>query len=410
MQPLPLAAAPNETVYKRITRKGHTDDDDAAVVAPSSAGSNCRLTVHYNGYFEGAEQPFDSTYRRGKPFVFVTGQWATLPGLEQACRSMRVGEEAQFIIPYALLYGELGCPPRIPARADALFIMQLLRRTDVGDEQGIERLTAAERVQYAVVMPQARNVYTKAVDAFKRADYATAGRLFHKAVAGLEACTLRDESEATEQQAFVLRLYTNLALVYNKLDRPKRACLMCNEIDRLLGPQRARQNCKALFQHGRALLRLGDFVRAEEKLRQAQRLQPTNADVTAELKLLAAKQLAYAENERLLCQRAFGMTKALATVDDATTTKQVEPATVSSTTTTTDAMDELDAAFRSMTVKCLEDFERNATVQTMHLPAGLSGTEVACVERLIAGMRMRLEVRDSSGTGDKSYVLRKTTD
>lgn len=384
MRPL---AATNETVlHKRIVREGHT-------TAAQPAGSNCRLTVHYNGYFERTEKPFDSTYLRGKPLTFVTGRQATLQGIELACLSMRVGEEAQFLIPYTLLYGELGCPVRIPPKADGLFIVHLLRSTDVGDDSGLEQLTSAERTRYAVVLPQVRNVYAKAVDAFQRTDYTMAGRMFHKAVTGLEACTLRDESEVNEQRAFVLRLYTNLALVYNKLGLPRRTCLMCNEIERLLGPQAARLNCKAMFQHGRALLQLGDFRRAEEKLRTAHRLQPTNSDITAELKLLADKKETHARNERDMCRRAFGM-QSLKCVSDEKETVLVD--------------DKDTSAFRSMTVKCLENFQRNESVKVLHLPGGLTDAEVHCVKRLIGEMSMSLEVR-GGGTDDKSYVIRKTS-
>lgn len=390
MRPLP---APNDTIYKRIVRDGHSADGDDAAAATAGT-SNCRLTVHYNGYFEQTEQPFDSTYLRGNPLVFVTGQQATLAGIELACLSMRAGEEAQFVIPYTLLYGDLGCAPRIPPRADALYVMQLLRCTDVGDDQGLERLPDADRHRFAAVMPLARNVHTKGLDAFKRQDYAMANRMFHKAVAGLEACTLANEAEAEEQQRFVVRLYTNLALCYNKLGVPRRACLMCTEAERLLGRQ-AVENCKVMFQHGRALLQLGEFRRAEQKLTHAQRLQPTNAEITAELKLLARKKEQHESDERQLWQRAFGLTEEA---------RRAAEAAKCATASTATSLSDLDSAFRSMTIKCLQDFQSNAQTSTLQLPAGLTTGEVECVKRLIADQSIELEVR---GLNEKTYTLRK---
>lgn len=390
MRPL---SAPNQTIYKRIVRDGRSADTDSAPASAAST-SNFRLTVHYNGYFEQTEQPFDSTYLRGTPFVFVTGQQATLAGIELACLSMHAGEEAQFVIPHALLYGELGCPPRIPPRADGLYVMQLLRCIDVGDDQGLERLPDADRHRFAVVMPMTRNVHIKGMDAFKRQDYVLAKRMFHKAVIGLEACTLANEAEADEQQRFIVRLYTNLALCYNKLDAPRRACLMCTEAERLLGGH-SHKNCKVLFQHGRALLQLGEFRRAEHKLTQAQQLQPTNTDITAELKLLATKKGQHIRDERQLWQRAFGMT-----AEASNATEAAKGATAK------DSVSNLDAAFRSMTLKCLQEFKSNAQSSTMQLPAGLTGDEVECVRHLITDQGIQLEVR---GLNEKTYTLRKSS-
>lgn len=379
MRPL---SPPNDSIYKRTVRDG-----DASV----QPAAHCRLTIHYNAYFEHGEQPFDSTYLRGQPMVFVTGQLETLPGLELACLSMRAGEESQFVIPYALLYGDLGCPVRIPPCADGLFIIQLLKVAEVGDDRGLAALSEAERHQYAIVMPQALNVCTKGIDSFRRGDYTMAIRMFHKAVAGLEACTLATEADTEGHRKQLLRLYTNLMLCYNKTGQPRRTCLMFADIERLeIGGRGVRNNSKALFQHGRALLQLGEFKRAAERLQQAQRLQPTNAEITAELKLLAQKQEAHELAERQLWQRAFG-------------TKVVVPKTTAAVDLV-DADGAMESQFREMTLQCLEQFSGDERVKTLQLPGGLTSTEVTMVERLISGMSIQLEVR---GNAEKTYTLRK---
>ncbi len=69
---------------------------------------------------------FDSSYRRGAPFVFRLGTGSVIRGWEDAFMTMHKGEKRTLIIPYWLAYGEKGRPPSIPPKATLIFEVELI--------------------------------------------------------------------------------------------------------------------------------------------------------------------------------------------------------------------------------------------------------------------------------------------
>lgn len=372
MKPLP---PPHQTIYRKLICEGTGPKYVAA--------EKSRLTIHYSGYWEHATQPFDSTFLQGQPIHFHPGQQEILLGIELAVLSMRVGEESQFVIPYQMLFGELGCPERIQPRADGLFSIQLLKITAVGDKTAVDEISAIDRTKFNVVFPKAKDVYTHAKDSFARHDFNAAVRLFHKAVNSLECCKLANEAEQREQQDFLLKIYINLAVCYNKLDLPKKTCLMCSEIDRI-SPTGIAKNCKAAFQHGRALVKLGEFPRARMRLTQAQRLQPSNPEICKELQLLSELWTKTKTVEVGMWQRVFGSPGA----------KEVTPG----------AVEALSNQFAIITLDDLDGFEKNAKLRQLALPAGLTHEELNSVTDMIRGRPIELDVVQGK---TKEYILRK---
>lgn len=373
MKPLP---APNQTIYRKLIKEGKG--------ASYVAGEKCRVTIHYSGYWERATQPFDSTFLQGQPLTFHPGKEEILLGIELAVLSMCVGEESQFVIPYQFLFGELGCPQRIQPRADGLFSIHLLKITQVGDESAVDQISQSDRTKFSVVLPKAKDVYMNGKDLFARHEFNSAIRMFHKAVNSLECCKLANEAEQREQTDFLIKMYTNLAVCYNKSDMPKKACLMCNEIERISPISR---NCKALFQHGRALLKLGEFQRAQIKLTQARRMQPSNPEISKELKLLSGMLIKHAQAEKDIWQRAFGNQQA---------TKKTKKG---------EDVDSLTSQLASITLECLNDFEKNPQMRQMTFPAGLTNEELNRVAELIRDRPIEMDVAQGQSTG---FILRKT--
>lgn len=372
MKPLP---PPNQTIYRKLIKEGKG--------ASHVPGDKCRLTIHYSGYWERATQPFDSTFLQGQPLTFHPGKEEILLGIELAVLLMRVGEESQFVIPYQLLFGELGCPERIQPKADGLFSIHLLKIAEVGDETAVDRITQADRTKFSVVLPKAKDVYMHGKDLFARHEFNGAIRLFHKAVNSLECCKLANEAEQREQMDFLVKMYTNLAVCYNKSDMPKKACLMCNEINRI---SPIANNCKALFQNGRALLKLGEFQKAQVKLTQAQRMQPSNPEIAKELKLLSGMLTKHAQAEKDIWQRAFGNP----------TTKPAPKGEV--------AVDSLTSKLATVTLECLNDFEKNPQLRQITFPAGLTNEELNCVSELIRDRPIEMDIVQGQS---KEFVLRK---
>jgi FKBP-type peptidyl-prolyl cis-trans isomerase FklB len=85
-------------------------------------GTPCEC--HYAGrLLDGSE--FDSSYTRGEPTTFAPNQ--VIKGWTEAMQLMVVGDKWEMYIPYQLAYGESGRPPKIPASACLVFIMEICK-------------------------------------------------------------------------------------------------------------------------------------------------------------------------------------------------------------------------------------------------------------------------------------------
>merc|ERR1712187_906474 len=79
---------------------------------------------HYEGtLLDGSE--FDSSYKRGEPTTFAPNQ--VIKGWTEAMQLMVQGDKWEMYIPYNLAYGEDGKPPKIPAAACLIFIMEIVK-------------------------------------------------------------------------------------------------------------------------------------------------------------------------------------------------------------------------------------------------------------------------------------------
>merc|ERR1740117_511301 len=79
---------------------------------------------HYKGgLLDGTE--FDSSYKRGTPTTFAPNQ--VIKGWTEAMQLMVQGDKWEMYIPYELAYGEGGKPPKIPAAACLVFVMEIVK-------------------------------------------------------------------------------------------------------------------------------------------------------------------------------------------------------------------------------------------------------------------------------------------
>ncbi|XP_035901529.1 inactive peptidyl-prolyl cis-trans isomerase shutdown [Anopheles stephensi] len=284
----------SEHIYKRITKAGVGEE----------LPDNTQVTVDYNAFFEKEVKPFDSSTLRDKPFRLVLGAHNVLLGFEQAVKTMRVSEEAQFVISYQLLYGVVGCPPRIKPKADALFVIRLISASPANDGDALAKLNETERRSYATVKEKVALTRQYAKDCFKRNLVQKAIVKYLEAVDTLQMCQLKDETEQEEQQKTLIALYTSLAVCYNHRDQPKDACRMVNTLRTLCN---VHQNAKILYQEGKALLKIGEYDRARKCLLGAQRLEPQDENIQRTLKELNECSAKHQQEEKRIWTRAFGL-------------------------------------------------------------------------------------------------------
>jgi len=82
------------------------------------------VVVHYTGTLLNG-QKFDSSYDSGRPISFPLGRGRVIKGWDEGLAKMRVGDQAIFIIPSKLGYGEKGNGP-IPPDASMIFSIELV--------------------------------------------------------------------------------------------------------------------------------------------------------------------------------------------------------------------------------------------------------------------------------------------
>jgi FK506-binding protein 6 len=220
---------------------------------------------------------------------------SSLPGIYKAVHTMRLNEESQFLISYKDLFGKLGCLPRIPPESDALYIMKVRSFSEMGDVNALDELPESERNDFATVHKKALEVLKSGLEMFKKGNHGQAIRAFLKSARGLELCRLKDEAEQMQQTATLIRLYTNLAVCYNKSEMYRKTCLITQDIKRLCDIQ---QKSKVLFCEGRAQRMLGNYQLARNALDQCQRLAPKDPAVAMELVKLNDQCKKYAEENK----------------------------------------------------------------------------------------------------------------
>ncbi|XP_037813820.1 inactive peptidyl-prolyl cis-trans isomerase shutdown-like [Lucilia sericata] len=367
----------NEHVWKKITKVGLEQEP----VVPN----NARVCIRYNAYWEGEGAPFDSSFLRGSSYSFYTGRNEVLEGLEVAVRTMHKGEHAQFVISYHLLFREMGCPPRVKPKADGLFIIELVSYNLVGDIDADQQIAEQDRNKFTIVIDKVKEIHLKGLDFFSQGTYRNACRAFEKAVDILKFCRLANDQEEKEQSSFLIKLYTNLAVCYNKTNAPGKTCLMCKEIRELT---HNKPSCKALFQEGRAYLMLGEYEKARHLLVKAQHMEPQNLDIGKELKILDERYKRYKENERKIWTKAMGIIKTVQKTDDANANHG-------------------DAAIFTLKeemMKLMREFKEDEEQNNLKLPAGLTNKEIETVDELAKQLDLKLSLNPLDNS---SYTITK---
>ena len=69
---------------------------------------------------------FDSSYKRNQPLEFPVGVGHVISGWDEGILLLNVGDQARFVIPSHLAYGEQGAGGVIPPNAALVFDVELV--------------------------------------------------------------------------------------------------------------------------------------------------------------------------------------------------------------------------------------------------------------------------------------------
>ncbi|KYM99352.1 Peptidyl-prolyl cis-trans isomerase FKBP6 [Cyphomyrmex costatus] len=274
-------------VMKYVKQKG------VGVIIPE----NAQAIVHYIGYFEYRDEPFDSTYSVGRPRSLRLGQSFIISGLEIGIRSMQKHEIAVFLIHPDYAFKAIGCPPRIPPNEEVIFVVHLVDFIDNGCAQTYKNLNAEERQLFNYVVEPVEHMFVTAKDYCTKFNYKPAIREYRKIIDCLESVKLKDDDEEKKMNELLSRAYTNLGVCYNKIDLPTKACLALRNV--------SKPTAKSHYHYGKALLSIGEYNKAMKEFYAASSLEMNNDVIEKAIRTTNMRQREHLEIEKRLWRNCF---------------------------------------------------------------------------------------------------------
>ncbi|XP_072757123.1 inactive peptidyl-prolyl cis-trans isomerase FKBP6 [Anoplolepis gracilipes] len=331
--------------------------------------ANAQVTIHYIGYFEDRDEPFDSTYSSGKPKTIRLNQGYIIPGLEIGLSTMQKHEIAVFLIHPDLAYKAQGCPPRIPPNEEVVFVVHLVDYLDDGSADTYQNLKIEEKKSFKHVVEPVLHMLVAAKDCCAKFNTKQAIRKYKKIIDCLENVQLIDSLEEKEMNELLSKAYTNLAICYNKIELPRNACMACRRVPV--------PTVKTLYHFGKALLNLGEYTEAMKELQKAHALQPHNENITQAIQTTNAKQRQYLEIEKRLWKNCFKSGEKQTKVNE----------------------------FRKVMREFCETIINDSYVKILCIPEGLTEEELQIVREEAA--TLGLNVVTSTRYGKKTMYLQK---
>ena len=126
-----LAAVETRAQDKKEKSKVVTTDsglkyEDLKEGTGEAAKKGDTVEVHYTGWLTDGKK-FDSSLDRNEPFSFRLGAGMVIKGWDEGVAGMKPGAKRKLTIPPELGYGARGYPPVIPANAELIFEVELLK-------------------------------------------------------------------------------------------------------------------------------------------------------------------------------------------------------------------------------------------------------------------------------------------
>jgi len=363
-------------VMKAILKHG------AGSVVP--ARSLCR--VHYNAYFEYSDEPFDSSRLRGRQHQFKLGEGEILLGWEIGISTMKRGEMARFMVTHKYAYGELGCPPRIPQKATALFEIELISFVDQGAADVFENFTEEERKKatFAEILAAADSLRKTGNEAFGLNQIRRASSSYMRAVKLLENANLKNEQEEIEMKQSAVKLYVNMSLCDLKEAKSGRSCKNARKALEI-----EPKHVRALYLLARALQQLGELESAKKEIYKAHKIKPGNEDIMGVLRSIDSELSRNRRKDQVLSRKMLNL-------NPMPKTKPVMPKNM------TPAQNQM----LTMVIDRLKSFKEAENLPEMRLPNTLTDDETISVQA--AASELDLFLSTSTVNGQSVLTVHKT--
>ncbi|XP_048751940.2 inactive peptidyl-prolyl cis-trans isomerase FKBP6-like isoform X2 [Ostrea edulis] len=379
-------------VYKKILTQGSGN------VVPEEA----IVRIHYNGYLEYGDEPFDSTRLRNHPYKVKLQTGGLIVGLNLAVSTMRVGELARIIIRPQYAFGEMGTPPRIPKDATVMYEVELMNFVEHGGVDEIELLSEEERQQISFddLLKACKAYRQEAKLQFDSSSYKRAVGLYRKAVMMLEKAHLKNEEEEETHQSQLLKLYLNLAICCTKLADSKHCINWCKRALEICHTDNESRT-KALYHYAKALRCQFHFKEAKAKLKKAQQLSNgRNKSVNDELAVLERLMQQEFIAEKELNKRMFSQPKGISNEEKEKENKRHQDME--------EHCMEVSEKFRQIAIQRLNDFKNNPEQTEIPFTShSLTFGEIACIVEEADNLGLKA-VQVGSGQNSRIKLVRRS--
>lgn len=262
---------------------------------------NASVIMHYSGFLEYSDQPFETTMNVKHPRIMKLGRDVTLAGLELGLLTMQKGEFSRFLLEPQYAYGAMGCPPFIPPQAQVLYEVHVLDYLDSGQVDEFLTLSPEEQntTPLATFLEVVNTLRGFGNRCFNQTRYYNAKDRYKQALELLENREANSAERDTIKSA-LLPVYLNLSLTELRLERPKKALKYGNkalEIDH--------ENTKALFRCGQAYLELQEYERSQHCLLLAQGRKPFDSDINNLLRKVSMFYKERLDKQKYMCSKMF---------------------------------------------------------------------------------------------------------
>jgi FK506-binding protein 6 len=261
------------------------------VIQPAKANAKAvdfasqRIKYHRNIYLDGLDYPIDSTNLLSKPGVILPDTDMKPIGFFEAMKTMKEGEKSCFIISYEKMFGEVGCPPRIPEKSDILAEIVILKIDDIGDQELIDILekNSEKLKKFKDLKASFEESRMRAKDYFKSHDGLNkAVKMYKKILETLNFCDLESEDDKKDSIELKIMILTNLVICHIKKDKPHDALKFIAQIESLVD---INQNAKILFNKAKANRMIGELDIAKICLKRAYFMNQSD-DILKEMDIL----------------------------------------------------------------------------------------------------------------------------
>ena len=248
----------------------------------------CLFSFFTSGTLSSDGSKFDSSVDRGKPFKFTIGQGMVIKGWDEGFASMKVGEKATLKIRSDYGYGDTGSPPKIPAKAELLFDVELLDFQEKPKERW--QMTAEERLE------RANKLKAEGTEFFNKQNFHEATAKYEDAASYSVDEGMEGDDIPEEERPLYVSCWSNAAMCYLKLKEWPDAVRACNSV--LSIETEAKSNIKALYRRGYARMKLGLYKEAKADLMDAYKIDSSNKDVRKALADLKEAMAASKKKEK----------------------------------------------------------------------------------------------------------------